>query len=369
MNCPFCSNKLVEIKTKSALVDICYKCKGIWFDSGELVDFVKNLTESQEISPITPQLFKEPKIETIYTTKEKDKACPRCNKKLQRFNYLYDSNVFIDKCPECKGMWADGGEAKEIARHLKDDPRIRTIAKSFLNKPSALEDFSDLSKVLMRPVSPVVLFMPKIIIPLSDDTPRERIPIVTIGIIILCTLIFIGQMAFIQDAKGFFLRCGLVPRNFLSWSLISSMFLHGGLLHLFGNMFFLWLFGDNVEDRFSRFGFFVFYLSCGLAASILHSIINWQGSLPAVGASGAISGIMGAYLVFYPAAKLKMLIVYKIVNVPAFLYLGFWFLFQLVFGIFYTSLGISSIGWFAHIGGFVFGVLIAYIRIKKRKNN
>ena len=207
-----------------------------------------------------------------------------------------------------------------------------------------------------------MLFMPKIIIPLSDENPRQRTPLITISIIILCTLIFISQIFFITDPSSFFQRFGLIPARFLSIGLISSMFLHGGLLHLIGNMFFLWLFGDNVEDRFNRLGFFIFYLCCGLAASVLHSVLNWNSSIPTIGASGAISGIMGAYFVFYPTAKIKLFFIYKILRAPAFLYLGAWFLFQLMFGLIFKSADVSNIAWFAHIGGFVFGGLVAYYR-------
>ena len=363
MRCPFCSTKLVELKSKTALVDICPNCRGIWFDSGEFIDFVRTLTESEKISPKTPQLFKEHAAQTLNTIKEKDKICPRCNQGLKRFNYAYDSNIFLDKCPHCQGIWADGGEVKEVARYLKEDPRITAIAEGLIQRDQTLEDSTELSEALMGRVNPLILFMPKIVIPLSDDTPRQRVPVITISIIILSTLIFISQL-FIADPSSFFQRFGLIPAHFLSIGLISSMFLHGGLLHLIGNMFFLWLFGDNVEDRFSRLGFFIFYLCCGLAGSALHSILNWGHVVPVIGASGAISGIMGAYFVFYPTARVKLFFIYKILHIPAFLYLGIWFLFQLMFGFTFKITGISNIAWFAHIGGFIFGGLAAYFKKK-----
>lgn len=367
MKCLSCSSKLKEVKFKNALIDICPECKGIWFDSGEFVDFVKTLTESEEISPQTPRLFEKDTAQTVDTIKEKERVCPKCGKKLEKFNYAYDSNVFLDKCPSCEGLWADGGEVKEVARYLKEDPRIKVIGEAFIERDRTLEDLAELSESLMKPVSrlmyPFVLFMPfmpKIIIPFSDDNPRQRIPTITISIIILCTLIFIGQAFFVRDPSTFYQRFGFIPARFLSIGLISSMFLHGGLLHLIGNMFFLWLFGDNVEDRFSRVGFLVFYICCGISASILHSILNWDLSIPAIGASGAISGIIGAYLIFYPTAKIKLFVICRILHTPAFLYLGTWFLFQLIYGFIFKSTGVSSIAWFAHIGGFAFGGLVAY---------
>ena len=258
MQCPVCSNELTEIKSNTTLVDICSNCKGIWFDFGEIADFIRMLTESDEVSPQLPQLFKPHIVQDANSVNEKGKLCPRCKDKLRRFNYAYDSNVFLDKCPQCQGIWADGGEVKEIARYLKEDPRITTIAKGLIQRDKTLEDLAELGKILTKPVSPFMLLMPKIIIPLSDDTPRQRIPVITISIIILSTLIFISQRFFITDINSFFHRFGLIPAQFLSIGLISSMFLHGGIFHLIGNMFFLWIFGDNVEDRFSRFGFLIF---------------------------------------------------------------------------------------------------------------
>jgi len=149
--------------------------------------------------------------------------------------------------------------------------------------------------------------MPKIILPLSDENPRERFPILTISIITLCVAIFIGQVNFVDDIQTFFYFYGFVPKHLFDIGLFSSMFLHGDIFHLIGNMFFLWIFGDNVEDRFSRLGYIVFYISCGLTASLLHTVFNFNSSIPAVGASGAISGVMGAYLIFYPKAKINML--------------------------------------------------------------
>lgn len=371
MKCPFCSNRLRQVKSRSAIVDICPDCRGIWFDSGELADFVRALTESEEISPEIPRLFEHREVHTLDTVKEKDKICSRCNQVMLKFNYSYDSNVFLDKCPQCGGIWADGGEVQQIASYLKDDPRIVEIGRHLAKharRVEGIKEFGGLGKMFTRRISPAIFFMPKIIIPLSDDTPRERFPFLSTSIISLCTLIFISQMLFVVNPGSFVESLGFVPANFFSMGLITSMFLHGGLLHLIGNMFFLWLFGDNVEDRFSRFGYLVFYLFCGLAASILHSVFNWDSSIPAIGASGAISGIMGAYLVFYPSAELKVLFWYRIVEIQAYLYLGGWFLFQLVFGLLHQSVGHSNIAWFAHIGGFIFGAIVAFFKKKAQAN-
>ena len=362
MKCPVCANELKEIKSKSTLVDICPACKGIWFDPGEIANFVRTLAESKDIPPRIPQLFKSRTIKKADTLKEQGKSCPRCHQKLQIFNYACDSNVFLDRCTSCEGIWADGGEARKIAVYLKVDPRVMAIGKDLIHKDEVFEDLKELGNILKKEVHPVMLFMPKIIIPLADDNPRQRVPVVTISIIALCTLIFAIEMLFVSDPRAFFLRFGLVPIHFFSIGLISSVFLHAGFLHFIGNMLFFWIFGDNVEDRFSRFGYLIFFLSCGLAAGILHCAMNANSAVPSIGASGAVSGIMGAYFIFYPRAKVKMLFIYKILNVPAYFYLGGWLLIQLA----YAALGVPGIAWFAHIGGFLFGGLVAYVMKTKK---
>jgi len=176
-----------------------------------------------------------------------------------------------------------------------------------------------------------------------------------------------------QYLQNFLFSWGLVPVNFfapLTLSIsgivermlpfITSMFLHGGWLHFLGNMLYLYIFGDNVEDRLGHFRYLVFYLLCGLASGVSHLVINWHSNVPTIGASGAIAGVMGAYFILYPRAKVLTLVpiffFFQFVELPAFLFLGIWFLFQ-----FLSAAGASGqaggIAWWAHIGGFVFGVI------------
>jgi len=349
------------------LIDICPDCKGIWFDSGEFVNFLRTLTESEEISPQTPQLFKPRAVQTINTVKEKSKICPRCNCELERFNYCYDSNIFLDKCPNCQGMWVDGGEIKEVTKYIKEDPRIKAIGEGLVKNNQALEDLQGLSNTLMS-TDPIILFMPKIILPLGDELPAHKFPKVTLSIIGLCILIFIGEVFFISEPVAFVQRFGVIPTKILQgeafYSFFTSMFLHGGILHLIGNMFFFWIFGDNVEDKFSNLGYVTFYIACGLAADFLYIFFNASSNLPSIGSSGAISGIMGAYFVFYPTARIKTLFINRVVYIPAFLWLGTWFLFQMIFGLIYRSADVSNIAWFAHVGGFVSGGLVANFKKK-----
>ena len=148
-------------------------------------------------------------------------------------------------------------------------------------------------------------------------------------------------------------------------TLFTSMFLHGGILHLLGNMLFLWVFGASVEDRLGHFPYLMFYLICGLGAGITHILANWGSTVPSIGASGAISGVMGAYIVLFPRSKIltlvPIIIFFFTVRLPAILFLGYWFLIQFVSG--FVALGDvdqSGVAWWAHIGGFLLGAFLAW---------
>jgi len=409
MKCPSCSNQLRQVKFKSVVVDYCPSCRGIWFDSGEFLEVVRSIPVRQQNGSDERSSSDEQKPQSLYTTVEGERNCPVCSERMGKFNYSYDSNVFLDRCSNCGGIWADRGEVKAVARYLKrvtkieapkrrlsqagrdakgsadgagmvgevkriaasdkDESRVAAIREDLKKAEQRLQkakDFAELGNVLSMRISPAVFLMAHYGVPISDDNPRERFPIVTISIVVLCAIIFLGQVFLVAEPKAFFERFGFVPHHFFSIGLFSSMFLHAGVLHLIGNMYFFWIFGDNVEDRFSRLGFLVFYLCCGLAASALHAIIYQGSPVPCIGASGAISGIMGAYCVFYPRAKVKVFLGF-LLEVPAFVYLGAWFSLQLYFGWIYSIAGmVGGVAWFAHIGGFVFGISVGFVKKKLR---
>ncbi|HET9402375.1 MAG TPA: rhomboid family intramembrane serine protease [Candidatus Acidoferrales bacterium] len=218
-------------------------------------------------------------------------------------------------------------------------------------------------------------------IPLKDDTPRYSVPVVTVLLIVVNTLVFFYQLSLGPRAGNrLVMLYGMVPARVevalgghssipIGTALepyFTSMFLHGGWLHLIGNMLFLWIFGDNIEDAFGHFGYLIFYLSCGIFAGIVHTFFNWGSRMPAIGASGAIAGVMGAYIVFYPRAQVltlvPLIIFFFTVRLPALLILGYWFVLQFLSGI--GSLGVEQAGgvavW-AHVGGFLMGMLVAFI--------
>ncbi len=204
-------------------------------------------------------------------------------------------------------------------------------------------------------------------IPYKDENPSPETPYVTYMLIAANVIVFLWQIAgskarFDQIIYNF----GYIPAYFLEnpsanfYRLFTSMFLHGGWLHLIGNMLFLYIFGDNVEAAYGKVQYLLFYLLSGMAADLLHTMVFPDSTIPAVGASGAISGVLGAYLVFYPDAKILTLVIiyfYGVVErIPAKYYIGIWFLWQLIPALIGEQTGVA---YWAHIGGFITGVIIS----------
>jgi membrane associated rhomboid family serine protease len=214
-----------------------------------------------------------------------------------------------------------------------------------------------------------------VFIPLKDQTPHRTMPVVNMSLILANVAVFLYQLTLPPHLlKAFLMANATIPARFPVYlagnidfhgaflPLLTSMFLHAGIAHIAGNMLFLWIFGDNVEDFFGHFGYLVFYLACGVGSGLLHVIFNWNSSLPALGASGAISAVMGAYLVLYPGSRILTLVLIFLIPIPAVFILVYWFVLQFISGV--TTLGAVSQGgvaWWAHIGGFVMGILITTV--------
>ncbi len=362
MKCPACSSILKPAATGSGGIRVCAECRGIWFACDQFVPFVRKLAEDEDLAAKTAMLFEPRRVVGERYISEQIRTCPDCTGAMKKFNYAYDSNIILDRCKDCGGIWADCGEVTKAAQHIKGDHRVNEIGKELLGrKTTALDDMGELTDVLQSSPFIYMPFAPRIIIPLGDDQEREKTPWMTISLIVACVAVFAVTFFLGGDRQEIFNQYGWAPARLLSIGLLTSMFLHGGLMHLLGNMYFLWLFGDNVEDRFSWIGYLLFYLGAELAANALHAAFNFGSTVPSVGASGAISGVMGAYMVFYPSAKIKMFFICRVVDISAVLFMGAWFGFQVFNGLLYTNLGFSNIAWFAHVGGFLFGAGVAYI--------
>ncbi|MFH2056262.1 MAG: rhomboid family intramembrane serine protease [bacterium] len=222
-------------------------------------------------------------------------------------------------------------------------------------------------------------------IPLKDEIPTRRFPVVTASFIVINLLVFIYQLGLSQsETQELMLRFAFIPALYTGHaqlpvglatlpglSIITSMFMHGGFMHVAGNMLYLWIFGDNIEDYLGRVKFVIFYLVSGLAAVGLFTLTSWGSTVPLIGASGAIAGILGAYLVLYPHARVQTLIFFFFITriqVPAKILLGFWFIMQLLYGLPELALNGAQgggVAWFAHVGGFAFGY--AYFRFTGKR--
>ena len=201
--------------------------------------------------------------------------------------------------------------------------------------------------------------------PYKDDNPRVLFPFVTFSIILLNVIVFLGQFWISSDDLGngrsLVYIYGFVPAEFNPLTIFTSMFMHGGFAHVIGNMWFLYIFGDNVESILGHIKYFIFYLACGIGAALAQFFIEPTSQVPMIGASGAVAGVLGAYMIRFPKARVHVLTVIIIFIttfvVPAQIVLGLWFLMQLSGGL--GSLGVDTTGgvaWFAHIGGFIIGV-------------
>jgi membrane associated rhomboid family serine protease len=212
-------------------------------------------------------------------------------------------------------------------------------------------------------------------IPIHDDNPTRHVPVVTIALIISCTLVFFWELSTPRSQQQLIYGLGVTPaflfgeklqpdqwRMVPTWmTVFTSMFMHGGWLHLLGNMLFLWIFGNNVEDRLGHRRYLLFYLLCGVIAVITNALPDIHSTVPMIGASGAIAGILGAYLILYPHARVLVIIpiFFFITSVwwPAWVVLAIWFALQILSSLL-TAGGHGGVAWHAHIGGFVAGMLL-----------
>lgn len=373
MICPACGASLRRFKYRGLVVDTCTRCQGIWFDPGEMMEYIEFLLKDHADIP-DAKIDLDSEVVTERKISESSRTCPRCNETMQKLNYAYDSNIILDKCSTCEGIWADGPEIERLAVYSKGNPILDRMGNAIIEEKNKAEELNDIVETCKSMSSGARLwfYMPKIILPLSDDIKSRTFPGVVIAVILLNIAIFIYQFSHVDDLSTFFKTFGLIPTAVLSGkgysTFITSMFLHGGIFHLFGNMIFFWIFGDNVEDSFGHLRFLLFYIAVGVLAVAGHVLTNMQSDLPVIGASGAVSGVMGAYIIMYPHAKVSIFFICQVIELPAFVYLGGWIMLQILSGLLFMSLeSASGIAWFAHIGGFLSGAVLMWLFKKRNK--
>jgi len=220
------------------------------------------------------------------------------------------------------------------------------------------------------------------LIPYKDDNPITTFPFVTILIIALNISVFILGLLSSRDSQEIVLAYGAIPKDILAFhsdrpvpvalTIFTSMFMHGGLLHIAGNMLYFWIFGNNIEERLGHFRFVLFYLFCGVIAAYAHALSSPDSGVPMIGASGAISGVLGAYLLLFPTARVHTIVFFgffvQVIRIPALIVIGFWAIIQFVSGL--ITQGILHQGgtaWFAHVGGFLAGLITIKLWLPRRK--
>jgi membrane associated rhomboid family serine protease len=218
------------------------------------------------------------------------------------------------------------------------------------------------------------------LLPLKDHNPTRTFPFFTLAFILANVVVFVHQLALGADGfQRFVYAMGAIPYELtrlrdavsvtpvpLYLTPITAMFVHGGFLHILGNMLYLWIFGNNIEDALGHIRYFFFYFACGLAATLTHVLSEPSSEAPMVGASGAIAGVLGAYFITYPTSRVSVLFLFWVVRVPAVLVLGLWFLIQIRNSVASVP-GTGGVAWFAHIGGFVAGVVLMSRYRRKRQ--
>lgn len=369
MQCPRCSAPLRPIQEQTASgrieLDYCPRCRGVFFDQGELEAMLH--LEGTDAFAAQSLLLGEPPPGLVPSPAVR---CPRgCSALMSerllptpRPNFLAAAlatgrpserrgELLIDLCPQCSGIWLDGGELATVADALRD-PRVHPLLQP--QAPPGID--------LHQPSAWVWLFMFLTGLPVETWQPRARRPLVVILIMVLCCAAFALQVLGGSDGGNdlpLIQVFGLLPGRLWqgAWlPLLTHMFLHGGLAHLLGNLYFLWIFGDNVEDRLGSARFLLLYLVSGIGAGLLHCLLSREPGVPVVGASGAISGVMAAYALLFPQARLVSLIVVVQVRWKTTTYLFMWLGLQVVG----AMIGTGQVAWWAHIGGFLVGAALVW---------
>ncbi len=352
-SCPKCRLPLQPLKSAGVTLDACVECKGLWFDGGE----VERVIGADTAGPFREQL-------AGHTSRSTGARCPRGHRAMREVTLEVDEHkTIVSGCPQCGGVWLDRGDLVRIRPHLPQptvasDERIEGLELQVDEAQREADDRRiDAVEGEVKSGKRHWIFQFLSGLPLEVYSPVRNKPFATYTLIALNVLVFIAQ---VLSPNGLIDRFGLVPSAFIHgvvpWTILTSMFMHGGLVHLLGNMYFLGVFGDNVEDRLGVAEYLVLYLLGGVVAALAHIASDPTSRIPLVGASGAISAVMGAYVYLFPQRRIYVMIFFMLKRIRAIWYLGIWLALQ----IFFASLGGPGVAWWAHIGGFIIGAAMAY---------
>jgi len=336
--CPHCGAGLRLVQLESVSVDVCPRCRGIWFDPSELGKAAKALYDERMTAAGSASVMPS------------RRRCPDCRSRLVERELKKGAGILVEQCPDCRGLFFEAGEYSRACEYLRGRPPREDTAERSEGVGTIVDEDSAL----------LVVFQFLTGLPLELDVPQRVFsPVVSVLIVLNVVVLIAAAVHGMNDSVR---TLGLVPaeavRGERLWTLFTCMFMHAGLFHLLGNMYFLFVAGDNVEQRMGWSWFLAFYLVCGLIASGAHIAGNPASPIPCIGASGAISGVMGAYVVLFPRNRFMVRLLWTAwrgLAMPAWVYFGLWIALQLL----YASLGVGAVAWWAHIGGFAVGVIVA----------
>ena len=330
LKCPRCSFYLAAGAIKGHEVDHCHRCGGTFLEKGKEG---KILGESS-----SPDYWRGTEIGERKGMQ--NVLCPKDRENLVTYSVGFDGNyVEVDLCPKCEGLWLDPKEGKklfDIVLHAGQDK-----AATFNEKPG-------FKSYLFQAFSGM---------PVEAWNPVHRKPVVTLFLIVVLSLIFLAQLSLPALTDLFSLVTSKIIAGENMWSLVTAGFLHANVAHLFGNLYFLYIFGDNVEDHLGRFRYCLVYIMAILFSSLSFVLARSAEDVALVGASGAIAGLMGAYIVLFPRIKLYFTVFFFPVRLGVTWYLSFWLLFNIAM----MFIGGGGVAWSAHVGGFIFGLGVGYL--------
>lgn len=354
MQCPACGSPLVPAQYQGLLFQRCVACSSTWFASGMIKACVDAMVKTGGIPDAALDVGKK----ILGSAGASAFRCPACAQAMALMNYGYDSNVIVDHCGSCNGIWAGDVKVRDIAVYTKGNPRMNALGEAFLEESGKMHEDGDKARFLFSMVNPFTW----ILLPYRTSVPVVLRPFVLTILAVMNVFVF-----FLEPRRmgPFLRRFGLVPAMVAAGhnyhGFLTSMFLHAGILHLLGNMYFLWLFGRNVESTLDHGEFLLLYMVSGLTAGATQFLLDPASVIPMLGASGAISGVLGAYMRLHPKSKVDVWMGRgRTRTVSARFYLGAWFALQagalLKNAAFGTSSGVAVA---AHIGGFLAGYFLA----------
>ncbi len=330
--CPRCSFPLTPFTHNGEELDHCKRCEGTFVDHG--------LAAEQFGPEAHPDFWKQDYVTKLPVASSL--RCPRCNQQMDAYELALNGKALeIDECGKCHSMWFDSDEATHLRDLMKDSA---LHAEAMTARKGTIKSY---------------IFQLLTQFPLEVWNPVRHRPWMVYTLLATVLGIFLWQTQFEAFIIEHYRLILMVPADIAAgenlWTVLTAGFLHASWIHLLGNMWMLWIFGDNVEDQLRKQHFAFLYLGALVAGNIAHLVSAWGSEVPLLGASGAISGLMGAYLVLFPKVKVWAMIVVIRVKISAIWYLGLWVGLQVLM----VYLEAGGVAWFAHLGGFVFGVLYA----------